>query len=967
MPYSDESLKLALETGFVNKEVPSDPTYSPALLLNDKEAGTKVLSSMIHELASCQEYWFSVAFITTSGVATLMNTLQENEQKKVKGKILASQYLNFTHPQALKRIRKFKNIEIRVETKSSFHGKGYIFKHKDYYNLIIGSSNLTGNALCSNKELNIKTTAGNDSLIVEKLLEEFNSNFNDSQIVDDAYLNHYEEIYKKALREQVIREANLPLAVKPNAMQLAALSKLEALRQEGKSRAIIISATGTGKTYLSAFDVEKVGAKKFLFIVHRRNIAKKALYTFRAQLGDKLDYGLYSGEEKNTKADYLFSTVQTITQEENLKEFQPDHFDYIVIDETHRSGAESYKRILNYFKPKFLLGMTATPERTDGYDIFQQFNHDVAYEIRLHKALEENMLAPFHYYGVTDMYLDGKLVDENTSISQLTKEERVKQIIEKSQYYGTDSGIMRCLVFCRSIKECEELSKAFNLKGLKSVYLTGESSDEERENAIKKLEADPPQDTLQYIFTFDIFNEGVDIPRVNQIILLRPTSSSIVFVQQIGRGLRKTEGKEYLTIIDFIGNYKNNYLVPIALYGDSSYNKDTLRKLMVAGSTYLPGASTVNFDRIAKERIFDSINKNNLSLWKDLKEDYYLLKYRLGYPPRMVNFLDYGMRDPWHFVDKPKSYFNAILKIDDTIVNTLSKNHTLALQLYSKEINNGISLIESKLLFVLLKENQTSVKAFSEALNAEYNIDIKRTDIEKAINSLNFEYAADKVKEYSKASSDILVIKTCQLNNETIKISDSLKKLLDNEQFRFYLEDSTEYSIKMFESSFNSKQYRKGFILYNKYKRRDVLRVLGWEKALNDQLIGGYIINRKLNVCPIFVTYHKSEEISDTIKFEDSFLSNGELIWYSKGKRTLSSPDVKTIRENKELRIPLFVKKSDDDGSSFYYLGDVTPVQDSFIQKTMPTEKKGPVSVVEMHMKLHELVGESLYEYITSK
>ncbi len=395
MSFSIDSLKQSLETGFINKESVSDTSYAPTLLLNDKKASTKVLTTILHELATCEEYYFSVAFISTSGVAAIVNVLQQTEVSKVKGKILASQYLDFTHPEALKRLLRYKNIELRINTKSKHHAKGYIFKHEQYFNIIVGSSNLTSPALCENKELNIKTTGTPQSKIVERILTEFNSDFEDSRIVDEKYLQEYEVIYKKALKKIVFQEDELEVKVKPNLMQRDALKGIESIRKSGGNKAILISATGTGKTYLCAFDVQQAGAKKFLFIVHRENIASKALRTFRAQIGDKVEYGVYSGQEKAVNADFLFSTVQTLSREDNIKAFKPDHFDYIVIDETHRSGAESYKKILEYFRPRFLLGMTATPERTDGYDIFKQFDYNIAYEIRLHKALEENMLAPF--------------------------------------------------------------------------------------------------------------------------------------------------------------------------------------------------------------------------------------------------------------------------------------------------------------------------------------------------------------------------------------------------------------------------------------------------------------------------------------------------------------------------------------------------------------------------------------------
>ncbi|MGL5058212.1 MAG: DEAD/DEAH box helicase, partial [Fusobacteriaceae bacterium] len=417
-----------------------------------------------------------------------------------------------------------------------------------------------------------------------------------------------------------------------------ALKKLDELVESGENKALIISATGTGKTYLSAFHVKKFNPKKFLFIVHRENIAKAAKKTFQNIFGDEKTMGLYSGNKKGTE-DYLFSTVQTLSKQEHLNKFHPEYFDYIVIDETHRVAAESYQKIIKYFKPKFLLGMTATPERTDNCDIFKEFDHNVAYEIRLQRALEEEMLVPFHYYGVTDIETDNEINEEKRVFNYIPKNERVDKIIEKAELYGCDNGDIRGLVFCSKIESAIYFSNEFNKRGYRTLSLSGANTIEERESAITRLQTSSFE-KLDYIFTVDIFNEGIDIPKINQIIMLRGTESHIVFIQQLGRGLRKSKDKDYLTVIDFIGNYKNNYLIPIALFGETSYNKDNLRSLMVKGNSMLPGSSTVNFDEISKERIFHSIDQSKINQKSNLLEEYKFLKAKLGRSPMMVDFLE---------------------------------------------------------------------------------------------------------------------------------------------------------------------------------------------------------------------------------------------------------------------------------------------------------------------------------------
>ena len=269
-------------------------------------------------------------------------------------------------------------------------------------------------------------------------------------------------------------------------MQKNALENLRALREAKVDKALLISATATGKTYLSAFDVKQFDAKKVLFIVHRWNIAKKALDSFTKIFKAERTYGLFETSSKDINKDFIFTTNLTLSNSENLKRFEPDAFDYIIIDETHRAGAATYQKIINYFSPKFLLGMTASPERTDDYDIFELFDHNIAYEIRLQKAMEEELIVPFHYFGVTDISVNGELLDENADFNQLTENERVNRIIEISKEYGCHDNSIRGLVFCSRKEEANELANKFNLRGLKSLALTGSNTEYEREKAIER-------------------------------------------------------------------------------------------------------------------------------------------------------------------------------------------------------------------------------------------------------------------------------------------------------------------------------------------------------------------------------------------------------------------------------------------------------------------------------------------------
>jgi superfamily II DNA or RNA helicase/HKD family nuclease len=954
-----------IKAGFIEKSIDSSGEYIPRLLTNERSVGVKVLSSIIAELNSCEEFWFSVAFLTNGGLQSLLNTFKELQNQKIKGKILVSQYLNFTQPEALKRLLKFKNIELRINTNDNFHSKGYLFKKGEYYNLIVGSSNLTATALSTNKELNLKVSAKIDSYIIQKALLEFGNDFKGSSIVDEVFINQYETEYengKKFQAEYLFKQIEInPLGTKkisPNLMQKEALTNLKKIRDEGKNKALLISATGTGKTFLSAFDAQEFKPNKLLFVVHRANIAEAALKTFKQVFGFNKEMGFYSGGRREQDKDFIFSTIQTISRTEHLEVFSPDHFDYIIIDESHRAGADSYQKIVKYFKPKFLLGMTATPERTDGLDIFSLYDHNIAYEIRLQKALEIEILSPFHYFGVTDLSIDGQLIEEKAEFNLLTSQERVDRIIENSLFYNCDDGNIRGLVFCSKVEEAKSLSEQFVKRGFKSIALSGESSDAQRNAAIDRLESDDPADKLDYIFTVDIFNEGIDIPRVNQVIMLRPTQSAIIFVQQLGRGLRKAEGKEYLTVIDFIGNYSNNFLIPIALFGDTSYNKDNLRKLIAGGSNQIPGTSTINFDKIAKEKIYAAIDQSNFSLKKDLVKDYDLLKYKIGYSPMMMDFMHHGSRDPILFAEYSGSYFQFVSSIESSLSGVLNLDQLAILKLYSTEVNNAKRVEESELLHILITKEKVKIGEFVELIYGKYGFVISIETVVSVISNLNFYFINKRNSIKGLGSTDLV-----NFVDGVISTSEYFKIQLSNPTFHSYLLDSVYYGITRFDQTFDLDKYLDGFLIHQKYSRKDICRILNWEKN-EESTMYGYSI--KYNTCPIFVNYHKDENIAASTKFEDKFINNSYFQWFSKPRRNIESKDVSAIKNhNNELRLSLFIKKSNGEGSDFYYMGDVKPVQESFEETTILDDHGKSVSVVKVIFKLNQPVEDSLYDYLT--
>lgn len=435
-----------------------------------------------------------------------------------------------------------------------FHTKGYLFRENGLYRIIIGSSNMTQTALSTNMEWNTQLVSTEQGEMAKSIVNEFERLWADESAKSyEEFIESYREKYnRKKQLDRLIREQH-KIAVqeeivdydiyrlKPNKMQEEFICNVHDLIERGAKKALLISATGTGKTYASAFAMRNERPKKALFIVHRELIARQALKSYRKVFGGKKKLALLSGNSKEYDADILFATMSMMAKPETLERYQPDEFDWICIDEVHRAGSESYQRIMNYFHPEFWLGMTASLERTDGFDIFALFDHNIAYEIRLQHALKEDLLCPFHYFGITDIEIDGEIMDDQTgfrNFSYLVSDQRVKYIIEQTNYFGHSGDRVKGVVFCSGKKEAQELSSKFNARGYYTMSLTGEDSEKQREACIELLTKDMPEEEtrkheeniknsvrvsqgempyLDYIFTIDIFNEGVDIPVIEAI------------------------------------------------------------------------------------------------------------------------------------------------------------------------------------------------------------------------------------------------------------------------------------------------------------------------------------------------------------------------------------------------------------------------------------------------------------------
>ncbi len=960
----------SIRTGFINSSIGSSGEFRPHLVLNDPPR-SKVLTTLPKELDSCTSFEFSVAFITAGGLAMLQQGLHDAAARGVKGKILTSDYLNFTDPNAIEHLMtRFPNIEVRVYSQKSFHAKGYLFHHNDkgYSSLVLGSSNITHGALATNREWNVHLVSLSEGELLQKTQEEFALAWAESFVVSPAWLAQYRKIHESYARNSgfipVVGGEPIPdreyreEEIVPNYMQGEALSALDELRFQGESKALLISATGTGKTFLAAFDVEAQRPKRFLFVVHRQQIAQEAMRSFQQILGKDISCGLLGGGSSEVEVQYLFSMIQTLSKDDVLNSFSPDHFDYIVVDEVHRGGASSYRKVISYFKPAFLLGMTATPERTDDFDIYTLFDHNIAYEIRLNQALEADLLCPFHYYGIAELSVDDESLEDLSRFSSLEIDSRIRNIKQMLDRYSIGTFRRRGLIFCSRNEEALHISEGLNALGLKTLALSGADSALSRDDAFARLEMDEGQGMLEYLVTVDIFNEGVDIPSLNQVVMIRPTQSAIIFVQQLGRGLRKYPGKEYLTVLDFIANYSNNYMIPIALYGDNSYKKDTLRRFVSGGSLSIQGSSTVNFDKIAKERIYASINAASFQKKSLLKDEFMKVRSKVGRIPTMMDFVRLHAITPLAFIEYSKNYyqFKSCIGLDGH--TELSPLHLKSLNFLSIVLCNGLRPYEAMIVSALLrKQASLSVESLQEQVLGTYGFSASETSILSSIALLQggfFQKA--RVAAFGELSY-------CVWEQGSLVPTKAFLTLLNNDAYRKEVDDILSLGESEYRQHYLEGRGEHDLVLYQKYTRQEVCRLLAWEKD-ESATIYGYKVHKATSTCPVFVTYHKDREnIDASIDYHDKFLSRDLFQWETRNSVRINSTEPRYIRgEEGPLETLLFVQKSNDEGRAFYYMGEMHFISNE--QRTKTSNKGKILPVVEMLFRIQPSIQQDLYSYI---
>ena len=647
-----ENLRNTSETERMTQEI-----WSTDVMTGGSDRRMQLYYQLIQSLKKADSVDIIVSFLMESGVKMLLEELDNALKRGAKIRILTGNYLGITQPSALYLLKKKlgSRVDMRFynEKERSFHPKSYIFHYERYSDIYIGSSNISRSALTSGIEWNYRFSSVSDPKNYEKFYQVFEDLFeHHSIIIDNEELKRYSQNwhrpavakdleryeYSHQNEENESEDTKVRLLYEPRGAQIEALCALEDTRAEGAKRALVQAATGVGKTYLAAFDSKSY--ERVLFVAHREEILKQAAVSFR-NVRNSEDYGFFTGEEKSTDKSVIFASVATLGRSEYLSEkyFAPDYFQYLVIDEFHHAVNEQYQRIVKYFKPQFLLGLTATPERMDGRNIYELCDYNVPYEISLKDAINKGMLVPFHYYGIYDdtdysgLHLIRGRYDEKELNETYIGNVHRHDLIYK---YYCKYGSKKALGFCCSRAHAEEMAKEFCERGIPSaaVYSNANGTySEEREKAIEKLKSGE----IRVIFSVDMFNEGVDITSVDMVMFLRPTESPIVFLQQLGRGLRRSKGKEYLNVLDFIGNYEKAGRVRFLLTGRTLGKNEYYNP---ADRSAFPDDCLIDFDMKLID-LFSEMDKKHLKIKDQIRNEYYRVKELLGRIPSRMDLFTY--------------------------------------------------------------------------------------------------------------------------------------------------------------------------------------------------------------------------------------------------------------------------------------------------------------------------------------
>ena len=857
------------------------------------------LTTIQSNLRECKSFCFSVSFIKKAGLDLLSRDIKAAVERGARGKIITSTYQNFTDIESLRWFlilaSSFSNFEchlddecffdIRTYSTNGFHTKGYIFEFDERAEIIIGSSNITRYALLKNIEWDLVVNCRKDSEVYGSAMHEFDYLWSNTLELNSELINTYSSKISYAIERWDMDYDVVDRRIVPNFMQRKALKELNRNRALGVQRSLIISATGSGKTYLAAFDAQNFDPNKLLYIVHEGSILQRSLETFQDVFAGKKVCGVYTGEAKETEADFLFSTNLSMCK--SLDIFKKDEFDYIIIDECHHAVADTYKKIIDYFEPEFLLGLTATENRIDNRDVVEIFDNNIPFELRLRDAIINDLIVPFHYYGIRDDLVDYGLSDsaERRLIAQMADSSNCEFIHQQIEKHRKPEQKLKALAFCRNIQHArmmaENLGEYYN-----TTYLTGKNKTGERIRAFNDLQNENKD--LEILFAVDILNEGVDIPGVNMVLFLRPTESSTIFIQQLGRGLRKYPGKDYVTILDFIGNnYKRSVHIALAL-GSLSRNSIIEKKLlksMILNDFKPLGLDSygvkISIDDLSKEEILESIEGENFNSLKYMKTDYMNFKNYLNSPtyPKHMDYLnsDYAP-NLLKFMKikiggrKTDSYYNFLRGIEEDNLPIFSHKQVKVINYLS----NQLPLVRRH-EYVIAESLLTGPKS-RDYLHAFLSSEIPGSNIEQINHALRFLEESQAICSEGEAYT-----LACEIEPEFIE----------------YITDLLNYGLTDFKARYRGVNEDE-FLMWQDYRQdQALLKIL--ENPKHNQL-GTYYKDGNMYV---FAGLKKDRKEDDPLNYKDKFLSSDVFQWESIARIKQAEED----KQKQAKNVFVFVRK----------------------------------------------------------
>lgn len=877
-------------------------------LFTGGNSATSLESELRKEILSSNKIDLLVSFIKWQGIRILEKELVEFTKRGGKLRVITTTYVGATDSKAIEFLSSLENTEIKISYNTGnerLHAKAYLFiRNSGFHTGYIGSSNFSRSALTDGLEWNLKITTNEVSHIIDKFRKTFESYWQNSEFETFDKNIHVEKL-KSALKQgkfsKEYTNSTTYFDLKPFPYQNEILEKLDVERHiHNRFKNLLVAATGTGKTVISAFDYKnfrlKNKASKLLFVAHRKEILQQAMATFQGVLKDNNFGQLWVDGIEPTNNEFVFASVQTLNNRLKNLNFKPDYYDYIIIDEVHHIAANTYRPIINYFKPKILLGLTATPERMDGEDILEDFCNKIAAEIRLPEALNKKLLSPFQYFGITDSIdlSNVKWEKGKYSVSELnniyTKNNiRINQIINSLDKYTLDLNDLRAIGFCVSVEHATFMAEKFNLAGLKSRYLTSKNSTER-----DKIRDDFKNKNFNYLFVVDIFNEGVDIPEIDTVLFLRPTESLTVFLQQLGRGLRLAEGKDCLTVLDFVGNSRPEYDFESKFRALIGKTKTSVQKEIEDGFPHLPLGCSIVLEKKAKETILDNIKRATTLNINQLITKIRNYKHHTTLPFSLKNFIEFN-NIPIEIIYK-KDNWSRLCQKAGIIEDFNSKNE--------KEIYSAIS------------NKWISVKSLSY-----YNFILELAKIDFNI----------KNRDFSDAEKIMLLMlhyDVWQKQGGFNSLEESIQEIGKNKVLVKEIVEFLEIQVDKidFIESEIELPYAQPLKLHSRYTRDQILVAFGlstFEKKSSNR--EGCAENKALNTELLFIDLIKSEEdFSPTTMYDDYAISETLFHWQS---QNASKPEIGrglsyiTQKETKK-KILLFVreKSKDEFGNTMGYV-----------------------------------------------